>query len=91
MGKLQVACIRAVVGCCGCSRPTKEEGNTRCGREVVESAMGCWVLTQVRELDAWVYIEIGERERGCTGVKRVSGNMREWRREWVKERGKRGR
>ena len=46
--------------------------------------------SHARELDSWVYIEIGERERGCTGVERVCGIVREWRREWVKERGKRG-
>ena len=38
------------------------------------------------ELDTLVYIEIGERGRGCTGVKRMRGIVREWRREWVKEK-----
>ena len=42
--------------------------------------------SHARELDTWVYIEIGETERGCTGFESVCGIVREWRREWVKER-----
>ena len=40
LGELQVGCIRTSMGYCGCSQLAKEEGNARCGREVVESAMG---------------------------------------------------
>ena len=66
---------RVTRGCCRvCGSAVEEEGKARCGREVVESAMDCWVLTQVRELETWVYIEIGERERGCTGVRRCVGS-----------------
>ena len=89
MGELHVGCIMlrwAAVAAHG--QPRR--------RGMLDMAVRWWSRPWVdgfsrKGVGSWVYIEIGERERGCTGFERVRGIVREWRREWVKERGNHGR